>query len=161
MNFNQLKLNLNTMQTTRKRSTRRGVTKKYTLMLTGLQEIITLNEVKAIAPIIRSYSVSNSWGAFLIQNNIVFKDIHDNYKWNNKTPISNKLIQAFRDYKRDVNADIYTTKGFPEIINSSNLIKEERNFTEPKITRPRFKKTAPVNQKQEIGLIRKFLKWIY
>ena len=99
MNFNQLKLNLNTMQTTRKRSTRRGVTKKYTLMLTGLQEIITLNEVKAIAPIIRSYSVSNSWGAFLIQNNIVFRDIHDNYKWNNKTPISNKLIQPNKENK--------------------------------------------------------------
>jgi len=161
MNANQLKLNLNTMQTTRKRSTRRGVTKKYTLMLTGLQEIITLNEVKAIAPIIRSYRVSNSWGAFLIQNNIVFRDIYDNYKWNNKTPISNKLIQAFRDYKRDVNENIYTTKDFPEIINSSNLINEKFDCTELKKTRPGSKKKVIVIEKQEIGLIRKFLKWIY
>jgi hypothetical protein len=149
------------METTRKQSTRRGVTKKYTLMLTGLQEVITLNEVKAIAPIIRSYRVSNSWGAFLIQNNIIFRDIHDNYKWNNKTPISNKLIQAFRDYKRKVNEDCYSTKGFPETINNSNLINEKFDCTELKKTRPGSKKKVIVIEKQEIGLIRKFLKWIY
>ena len=176
MNPNQLTLNLNTMKATRTRSNSRNATKKYNIMLNDLKEIITYNDVKPIGPIIRSYNVSNCWGGFLKENNIVFKDENENYKWNNNTPILNKIIQSFRNNQREINLKHYPNRFSPKFIdkiknqnvNYLNNIKVVKD--EPKLIKQRTKMNNIGNedtkviysvQKQEIGLIRKFLKWIY
>jgi hypothetical protein len=85
--------------------------------------------------------------------------LHDNYayEWNDKIPVSKKLIDSFRIFQSKINM-----KRYPELlpIKSKKVIKVEPKKVikvEPKLIRENFKNT----ETQEIGLIRKFLKWIY
>ena len=153
MNANQQRLNLTNMAKRTGRISSKQTSIKWINFLNDLKQEIDTNNVYSITAYCRKHNVSNKWVSFLKQNDIIF--FHDNYtyEWNDKIPVSKKLIDSYRIFQSKINM-----KHFPERYKNAKLIKPKKVIkAEPKILREIIKNTNT----QEIGLIRKFLKWIY
>ena len=163
MNPNQLKLNLNNMKAKKQDYKTQGI--KYYNFLLNLKYELDNKKNVSVYNFCRLHSVSGTFSTFLKNNNVVFKDANGYYIWNNKIPVTKLLIQKFRSYvsqqrrierskvnNKIYNADLKVVKDEPKLIKQRskvhNIGKEET-------------KVIYSVQKQEIGLIRKFLKWIY
>jgi hypothetical protein len=123
-------------------------TLKYLRFLEDLQLELDSGNYKNLVQFTEKYGVTNSWPPFLKRNGIIYQNAQGYYKWNNKIPASIKVINEFRKYN---NKACNYTNGIAKV-NPKKVIK-----VAPKLIREDFKNT----NKQEIGLIRRFLKWIY
>jgi hypothetical protein len=113
---------------------------------------------------------SNALGTFLRLNNIMNIDSDGFHKWNEKIPITNKLIISYLDYTHKTNKEYrlkQKSEETPTLFNSPHYIKDAIKGTvtvipegkeKEYIERNKFKQTKEFT---EIGLIRKFWKWIY
>jgi len=196
---------------------RKKTTIIYLNFLKDLQNELTLYSHRKITKFAVKHCVSKSWTTFLIKNNIVYKDKYGDYKWNEKIPVSVKIVNQFRKQTSERNAiirlennkttiqqkinfdlsmknetnynrrDWITINAAKEFYGKSettmrNLVrklKKENNtalkngknvngrdiirFNRDYLDSIYSKKQSEtiVNNKQELGLIRKFLKWIY
>jgi hypothetical protein len=123
-------------------------TLKYLRFLEDLQLELDSINYKNLIQFPKKYSVTQAWPVFLKRNGIIYQNNQGYYKWNNKIPVSIKIINEFRKYNdKATNYNYNVAK-----VNSKKVIK-----VPPKIIREDLKNT----DKQELGLIRKFLKWIY
>jgi hypothetical protein len=156
MNPNQLKLNLKTMKA--KKQDYKTRTIKYYNFFLDLKCELDNKENVSITNFIKKHKVSAQIGTFLIKNNVIFKDTNGYYNWNEKIPVTNLLIKKFRAF-------VFSSRKKITSLNNSKDVKYE-----PKLIKQRSKmnnigkeetKVIYSLQKQEIGLIRKFLKWIY
>jgi hypothetical protein len=156
MNPNQLKLNLKTMKAPRQDHEIQTI-KYYNFLLDLKYKIDNKNEV-IINNFCRKNKVTTRFVPFLIKNKIVFRDENDMYVWNEKIPVTNLLIKKFRQFCREYQKKYRPTKNKEIIKNEPKLIKQRSKVHN--IGKEETKVIYSV-QKQEIGLIRKFLKWIY
>ena len=128
------------------RTRSKKTTLKWIERLNEIKQELTDNNHNRVTKIIKSKSISNSWHGFLSNNNIIYRNEFGYYKWNDKIPITYKLIEKYRAY-----VDEY----------SLNL-KQPTLFDKPKTSKTRnvlFEfKDKP---KEQIGLIRRFWRWIY
>jgi DNA-binding XRE family transcriptional regulator len=99
----------------------------------------------SVDKLIRDSQITHRWSSFLKKKNIVFIE-NDVFKWNPKIPISQKLVDSFRVEQKLIN-DKYDTS------TKSNK-KDVKKIRESKITNV-------IIQEEKVGLIRRFLKWIY
>lgn len=76
---------------------RKGVTEKYLKFLNVLKNELNNNSIKEPHYMMVKYNVSTHWISFLQKNNIIYKDENYNYKWNDKIPISTKIVDEFRN----------------------------------------------------------------
>jgi hypothetical protein len=130
--------------------TRPTSTVKYEKYLPIIKMEIDSQDLKSINAIFKGYGISNSWVTFLKKSNVIYKDSNDFYRWSEKIPVSKKLIEAFRNYKFETNQE-YRLKIKPIETNLFTEIKKDP------VKRNTKQKPVP----QEIGLIRRFIKWIY
>jgi competence CoiA-like predicted nuclease len=130
--------------------TRPTSTVKYEKYLPIIKMEIDSQDLKSINAIFKGYGISNSWVTFLKKSNVIYKDSNDFYRWSEKIPVSKKLIEAFRNYKFETNQE-YRLKIKPIETNLFTEIKKDP------IKRIRKQKV----ESEKMGLIRRFIKWIY
>ena len=149
----QQELNLNVKK--RKKQNRQGTTIKYMKFLHGLKSDLNEYDITNFRTMSSKYSVTNMWCTFLKNNGIIYNNENGYIKWNDKIPVSTKIVEKFKEYMQSFNMINYPnaySKKFKAKIDAKKVIK-----VEPKLIHESHKNTNT----QEIGLIRKFLKWIY
>ena len=136
----------NIIMKTRKSTSRSQTTNKYFIFLTNLKKELNKNNKVSFSEFTIHHNVSNVWVTYLKNNNVIIKDKNKNYKWNRSIAIDDNLIQSFREYIRKLN---YGTEK-----------QKPKKQSKPKLDMTKSKLYAPYQEKK-VGLIRKFLKWIY
>jgi hypothetical protein len=149
MKTNQLKLNL--METKNEKSNFYKTQLKYEEFLKELKHETEINKVKSLSLYSKKYGINNFITTFLIKNNVLFKNENGFYKWNEKIPISIKLISKFRIFAYEANLKCRGKNKFVKPKEKTIV-----NY-KPKLKTPIVKN----NNEEQIGIIRKFLKWIY
>lgn len=147
MKTNQQQLNL-------KFDTMRGNNKsnKYWIeSLHGINQYLNENDITNLNIICPKLSVGTRVTTFLKISNIVYKNEYGFYKWNDKIPVSVKIVESYRKYQHKKNS-LYRDKNNKVQVDTKKVIQ-----IQPKLIRENHRNTNT----QEIGLIRKFLKWIY
>jgi hypothetical protein len=127
--------------------TKHTSTVKYEKYLPHIKLVIDSGNLTKIYNVFKEYGITNSWITFLKKTNVIYKDQNGFYRWDEKTPVTKKLIEDFRNYKFDINQE-YRIKIKPI---ETNLFTEIKKVRKPK------QKTKP----EKVGLIRRFIKWIY
>jgi hypothetical protein len=147
MKTNQQELNLkfNTMKGNYKSN------KHWLKSLNLIYQYLNENDITSLNTICPKLSIGTRIMTFLKLKNIVYKNEFGFYKWNDKIPVSIKIIDSYRKYQLKQNM-LYRDRNPKVLVDTKKVIK-----VEPKLIREKHKKTNT----QEIGLIRKFLKWIY
>lgn len=166
MKTNQQELNLKFMS--RKKENSGGTTIKYLNFLNRVQTDLKEYDIANLYVLTYKYKVTNRWTTWLKENNVVYVNELGLYKWNDKIPVSIKLIDSFRKYNSRYNikhTPSAFTEEFKNKMDSEKVIKAKpKNRIEVKysdiLEKPVSKNYKNTNT-QEIGLIRKFLKWIY
>jgi len=149
-------------RTVGKRGNSRRTTIKWINSMKNMQEHLSKNNETGISELIRDFKISNSWSTFLLRKVIVFKNDYGYYKWNAAVEIDSKLIEKFRLFQKEINV---RDKQQPTLFDKSKndiertvypaKIKQEKHVVK------RQRKQVIEQPKQQIGLIRKFWKWIY
>ena len=140
--------------------TRRPAQKTTKIWIESLNEIkslIDFGNVISIHSLLRQKNISNRWLTFLRENNIVFKQ-NGYYKWNDKIPVSHKLINKFREYVNDKNIKYNNQQ--PNLFDMPQTPLPKP----PKVRKTRVPKIEfQINDKpnNELGVIRRFLKWLW
>lgn len=159
-----------------KRRSFEETTKQWMVYLYDLKHQIDNSNVKNLAIIARKHQIDTKLGQFLKKSKVIYKNNSGYYSWNEKIPVSIRLINAYRkeQYKKNTRKN-----SIKKHLNPNNQIQQELNLliesqktkkipvskvntkkvikVPPKMIREDFKNT----DKQELGLIRRFLKWIY
>jgi hypothetical protein len=147
MKTNQQELNLkfDTMRGNKKSN------KNWLESLNLIYQYLNENDITSLNTICPKLSVGTRIMTFLKLKNIVYKNEFGFYKWNDKIPVSIKIVDSYRKYQLKKNM-LYRDRNPKVQIDLNKVIK-----VEPKLIREKHRNTNT----QEIGLIRKFLKWIY
>lgn len=160
----------------KKRVVSKEITAKWFKNLNLIKNEINSNQHGGLQFLVSKYKIHTYWGTFLYKNNIVYRDELGFLKWNEKIPVTVMLIDSFRLYLQDTNLKLKSKK-----IQELNNIKQKEMQTplppSPPIVKKRgsYKKTtkqtiAVKEQKtqiasndkiKEVGLIRRFWKWLY
>jgi hypothetical protein len=130
--------------------TKQSSTVKYEKYLPIIKMEINSGDLKSLNILFTKYKMSNTWITFLKRSNVIYKDSNDFYRWNEKIPVSKNLIESCRNYIFKYNQQ-YRLKRKPIEANLFTEIKKDP------IKRNRKQKPEP----QKLGLIRRFIKWIY
>jgi hypothetical protein len=130
--------------------TKQSTSVKYKKYLPEIKRLIDEGNLTNLIDVFKSYNISSHWIAFLKEKNILYKDKNNFYRWNEKVPVSSRLIQSFRDFNFEMN--------------QKNALK--KNTTTPDLFSKVKKEPVKRIRKQKIesekiGLIRRFIKWIY
>ena len=83
------------------RRNKSGVNQKYLSFLHSLKNDLDYNNVVNLNDTIGHYKVNRTWCSFLTENNIIYKD-GVFYKWNNKIPVSIKIVNKFRETRNKI-----------------------------------------------------------
>lgn len=150
---------------TRIKLTPKETTKNWLNVLHEFKYLIDNTEVSEISSYLMGKSISRSWSTFLQTNKIIYRE-NGVYKWNDKIPVSHKLIERFREYVNKKNRKYIIDK-------NTKYNKQEPNLFDmpqtPLPKPPKFRKTRTPkvevqfnnNPKSELGVIRKFFKWLW
>ena len=157
-----------------RKGARKGTVSKYLKVFNEIKNRCDNKLHFAFRDIAMEYKVNSAIGTFLIKKDIVWKT-RNLYTWNEKIPVTNKLILSFLNHVYEINKKSKETqepqqttisfKGQPHYI--KDAIKgtvtvvpqgKEKEYIENYGTK-RNAKQKP--EPQEIGLIRRFIKWIY
>lgn len=134
----------------RQRYTKQTTSVKYKKYLPEIKKSIDEGNLTNLMDVFKSYNISSHWIAFLKGKNILYKDQNNFYRWNEKFPVSSRLIQSFRNYNFEINQKNILKKNTATPDLFSGIKKEP-------IKRIRKQKI----EGEKIGLIRRFIKWIY
>lgn len=137
----------NTIMKTRKSTSRSQTTTKYFIFLNNLKKELGKKKGISFSEFTIQHNVSNVWVTYLKKNNIIIEDKDGSFKWNRNVAIDDDLIQSFRSYIKQLNYGIVAEKKIKKkSVNALDVTKSKLH-----------------NQYQEkkVGLIRRFLKWIY
>ena len=124
--------------------------KKYLKSLECIKEILSSSNNKSIYQLVDNQRINAYWSRFLVRHKVVYLE-NGFYRWNEKIPPSSKLVQKFREeftlaYKK------YKTP------------QEMKSIPLPPPPKTRKRKTTVVfsdKPEPQVGLIRKFLRWLY
>lgn len=125
--------------------------------LTEVKKKMLNNQVICLTDEIREYKISDLWSKFLLKHNVV-RQVDGVYYWNEHVKIDSFLISQFRRYQQEKNRQWAINKR--KVINKI----ETPTLFDVKKTRRRVAKVelpAQIAPKKEIGIIRKFIKWIW
>jgi hypothetical protein len=151
---------------------RKKVTIDYLNFLKDLQNELILYNHRNVTKFAEKHFVTKSWTTFLINKNIIYKDKYGDYRWNEKIPASIKIVSQFRKETSERNALRKLENNKTTVQQELNLLIESQKTKKKLVTKVNPKKVIKVppkmiredfknTDKQELGLIRRFLKWIY
>lgn len=157
MNTNQLIIKFNEMKKTNQggRCNIKQTIVQWMAFLNDLKCSMDEKSVFSLHTFVTKHRVGTLWSGFLKEKNIISRS-DDGYVWNPRIPVSIKLITEYRKFQNERYLE-YAAK------NHSNKVKNEKITPKNNIKAqqpPKYKNVQNTNR-QEIGLIRKFLKWIY
>ena len=118
--------------------------------------------LKKLSYLAHKHHIDTKLGQFLKTSKVIYQDDLGFYRWNQKIPVSIKLINAYRKEQHKKNARKYSQVNKP-IQQELNLVVEatkRKKKSSIKIDEKDFKIYKPYQEKK-VGLIRKFLRWIY
>ena len=141
----------------RTRRTAQKTTKIWIESLNEIKSLIDFGNVISIHSLLRQKNITNRWLTFLKENNIVFKQ-NGYYKWNEKIPVSHKLIERFREYSKSIN--LMNRKQQSNLFDMLTLARPKPSNIR-KTREQKIKFQLNEKPKSELGIIRKFLKWLW
>lgn len=136
-------MNTTKKQNAMKTRTRKGKTLSYTTFLHNLRFELESNNVKSIQKVIRSKNVDVNWSTFLTKIGAINKNANGFYKWNYEIKIDGRLVTAYRKHKHAQN------------------YKRSQQIDMFKPTKTRKPKSTKEVKEEKVGLIRRFLNWLY
>jgi hypothetical protein len=125
-------------------------TRKYLYFLNSLKSKIDNKEVESMEEMGRIYKVSNCWASFLNKNGVIYKR-NGLYYWNDKIPVSIKLVNKYRNYKYIENQKRVALK----VKNQTKIVFDKKEIKKS------VDKFTPIKTEQKVGIIRKFLRWLW
>lgn len=140
------------------RGASKNTTNKWLTCLNEIKKELNSNNVESLSPTFNKYNVNQLWKTFLKNHNVVYRE-NGYYKWNDKIPVSYKLIEYFRIYTSGFSKNKKNNQE-PNLFNMPSSAIPPR----PKVTKTRTPKIEfQVNNepKSELGVIRRFLKWLW
>jgi hypothetical protein len=118
-----------------KRTTSEETTKQWMVYLYDLKYQLENFNIRNRAKIASKHRVDTKLGQFLAKSKIIYKDDFGYYKWNEKIPVSIKIINAHRldQYRRNTNKDFAkkhsnTNKLIQQKIDFNKETKKETNY---------------------------------
>ena len=136
----------------------KATTLKWFNALNEIKNELNNNNHVTFQEFLSKHNISALWRTFLLNNNILYKE-NGFYKWNEKIPVSYKLIEKFRNFVHKENYIKYN-KETPNLFNMPSSAKPPQ----PKIRKTRTPKVevqVKDKPKSELGLIRSFFKWLW
>ena len=135
-------------------------TKNWTIALQKIKNELNNNNHTTLFGLIQGNNINSLWGTFLLKNNIIYKQ-NNLFKWSENIDVTASLINRYRKFQSE-NSKKY----------SKNKNQEPNLFNMPTSARPTppkgIKTRTPkvefqVNNKpkSELGVIRRFLKWLW
>jgi hypothetical protein len=138
----------------------------YFNSIINIKEEITNNDIKNIYSLIAKHKINRYWTTFLKSKNIIYYE-GDFLKWNEKIPVTLKLITEFRKYNSILSKQQKQQRQQrQETQQEINFIErqEMKSIQTPPPPKTRKRKTTVVfsdKPEPQVGLIRKFLRWLY
>lgn len=132
-------------------------TAEWMLNLQEIKEILENNNLTKITTLIRSKFKANEWHGFLVNNNIIVKQ-NGFYKWNEKIPVSFKIIEKYRKIQHEKNKTKKLISNKKYNMPQTPLPKPPKNR---KTRMPKIEFQVNNKPKSELGVIRRFLKWLW
>ena len=78
----------------------KGVHAKWMNALLAIKQELETQEIKTVNHLFSKFNINMYWSTWLIQNNVIIR-LNGVYHWNEKIPVSAKLINKFRiDYNQ-------------------------------------------------------------
>jgi len=111
-----------------------------------IKEEINIGDKIHLSRLIRNKNMSTYWGKFLINHKIVYKE-NGFLKWNEKVPITIKLVEVFRKWIKNKNRNIKSILLPPPPEFDQQEIKQQQEII---LTKPT----------QKYGLIRSFIYYV-
>lgn len=136
-------MNTTKKQNAMKTRTRKGVSLNYTMFLHNLRNELEQNNVTSLQRATKNKGVDISWCTFLIKIGAVNRNVYGYYKWNNEIKVDGRLVTAFRKYKHAEN------------------YKRSQQIDMFKPTKTQKPKSTKKAKEEKVGLIRRFLNWLY
>lgn len=129
----------------------------WTTSLNEVKKKMLNNEVVSLRDELRQYKISDLWSKFLVNHNVV-RQVNGIYYWNEHIKIDSFLISQFRRYQKQKNME--------NAMRKRKVVKkiETPTLFDVKKTRKRVAKVespAQVSPQNEVGIIRKFIKWVW
>jgi hypothetical protein len=142
----------------RKANNRQSSTKNWIVSLQKIKNELNTNNHISLFKFFRDNNMNTLWGTFLLKSNIVYKQNHL-YKWSENIDVTTSLINRYRKYQ----SEIYI-KGKKDSKPTLFDMPQTPLPKPPKVTKTRIIKTDVSinnNSKTELGVIRRFLKWLW
>lgn len=134
------------------RKMNKGVHAKWINALSAVKQELETKEISVIQNLITKYNLSTHWSSWLIKNNIIVR-LNGIYHWNEKIPVSSKIINKYRK-DESIRQAIYYAKHIEKKKNEQNIL------IKPVVSQNIKNEPIQIN-KDDIGIIRKFLKWLW
>ena len=145
-----------------KRGNSRRTTIKWINSIKNIQEHLSKNNETCLSKLIRHFEIDQVWVTFLLKKVIVYKNDYGYYKWNAAVEIDSKLIEKFRSFQKEMRIkDEQQSTLFDKSKNDIEATVYPAKIKQEKHVVKRQRKQVIEQPKQQIGLIRKFWKWIY
>ena len=109
-----------------KRRTVNETTKQWMIYLQDVKYQLDNFKIGVITDFAKKYQIDTKLGQFLKQSNVIYKDDFGYYRWNEKIPVSIKIINAYRKEQNKRNVG----KKLRRIQNINKPIQQEMKFTE-------------------------------
>jgi hypothetical protein len=138
-----------------RRGTHVETTKYWIKSLSEIKNEMLNNEVSSLSSCIYAKEISRTWGSFLVEQNII-KKVDGIWYWNENVEVNQNLIMKYRKFQFAYNEKHKNQR--KEKSYTSTL------FDQPKTQKKIFEKVKEprqVTQKNEVGVIRKFVKWLW
>jgi len=144
------------------RTINKNTTKKYLYFLNSLKEKMDNKEITEMKAIPSLYRVSYNWCYFLIKNKIIERK-DGLYYWNEKIPVSIKIINQYRRLINKKNEDYHLINKQLKVNFSDNFQskKQKTIVFDKKEIKENLDKFSPIKREQKIGIIRKFFRWLW
>jgi hypothetical protein len=111
-----------------------------------IKEEINIGDKIHLYRLIRNKNISTDWGQFLINHKIVYKE-NGFLKWNERVPITIKLVEVFRKWVKNKKRNI-----------KSILLPQPPKFDQQEIKQQQ--EIILTKQTQKYGLIRSFIYYV-
>lgn len=129
------------------RKMNKNIQEKWVSGLLAIKQELETKEINSLTKLFRIYKLYHNWRTWLLKNNVIIRK-ENRYYWNEKIPVSIKLINKYRlDEKNKIKKTKVNFK------TNNNSIK--------KVASPKIKNKPIQTNKDEVGIIRKFLKWLW
>ena len=77
-------------------------TKEWLELLKALKQRVTEKDLFFKRTVFENSKLNFQWSNFLISKNILIKDENELYKWNEKIPVTIKIVKAYQEYSKEL-----------------------------------------------------------